>query len=121
MLNRKKQDGMTAAGWMIIMSLVLFFAFLVVKLVPAYMEFGSIKSSMESVKEQNIQGSSIKEIRKLIAGRFTVNNVTSIKAEDVKLIDVTGGKAIFVEYEKKIPLFGNVNALLDFKNEVPLQ
>ena len=51
-LNKKQQNGMTAAGWLIIMAIVLFFMYLGIKLVPAYMEFFSIKNSIESVAEE---------------------------------------------------------------------
>ncbi|NVK21083.1 MAG: DUF4845 domain-containing protein [Kangiellaceae bacterium] len=119
MLNRNYQNGMTAAGWLIIMAIVLFFIYLAIKLVPAYMEFGSIKSSMASVAEQKVTEK--REVIRLLEGRFNVNSVTSIKAKDAKIKEATGGKALEVKYEKKIELFGNVSALLDFQHEVLLQ
>lgn len=119
-MNRQYQGGMTAAGWLIIMAIVLFFMYLAIKLVPAYMEFFSIKSSIESVAQETNSSSSKSEIHRLVSGRFSVNSIDIIKAKDVKLKEITGGRALYVEYEDRIPLFGNISALLEFKHEEPL-
>lgn len=119
-MNRQYQDGMTAAGWMIIMAIVLFFMYLAIKLVPAYMEYFSIKSSIQSVAEEADSNSSKSDIERLVAGRFSVNNIDIIKAKDVEVKEITGGKALYVEYENRISLFGNVSALVEFKHEEPL-
>ena len=119
-MNRQYQDGMTAAGWMIIMAIVLFFMYLAIKLVPAYMEYFSIKSSLESVAEESNSSSSKSDIERLVSGRFSVNNIDIIKPKDVEIKDITGGKALYIEYENRISLFGNVSALVEFKHEEPL-
>lgn len=121
MLNRKYQDGMTGAGWVIVLAIVLFFMFMLIKLTPAYLEYFSIKSSMSSVAEQNVGNSSTGEIRRLLEGRFNINEVKSVKASDAKVKDITGGRALYIKYERRIPLFGNISALLEFENEVPLK
>lgn len=119
-MNRQYQNGMTAAGWLIIMAIVLFFMYLAIKLVPAYMEYFSIKNSLESVAEETNSRSSKSDIRRLIAGRFGVNSIDSVKPDDVEVKDITGGKALYIEYENRISLFGNVSALVEFKHEEPL-
>lgn len=121
MLNRKNQEGITGAGWIIVLAIVLFFMFMLIKLTPAYLEYFSIKNSMASVAEQNVANSSTGEIRRLLAGRLNINDVESIKASDAQVKDVTGGRALYVKYERRIPLFGNISALLEFENEVQLK
>lgn len=120
MLNKKYQDGMTGAGWVIVLAIVLFFMFMFIKLTPAYLEYFSIKSSMASVAEQNVSNSSTGEIRRLLEGRFNINEVKSVKASDAKIKDITGGRALYIKYERRISLFGNISALLEFEHEVPL-
>ena len=102
------------------MAIVLFFMYLAIKLVPAYMEYFSIKNSLESVAEETNSRSSKSDIRRLIAGRFGVNSIDSVKPDDVEVKDITGGKALYIEYENRISLFGNVSALVEFKHEEPL-
>lgn len=117
---KQNQAGMTAAGWLIIMAIVLFFMYLAIKLVPAYMEYFSIKSSLESVAEETNSSTSKSELERLISGRLNINNIDIVKAEDIEIKDITGGKALYLEYENRISLFGNISALLEFKHEEPL-
>lgn len=117
MLNKNKQSGVTGIGWLIIIGIVLFFMYLGVKLVPAYMEFYSIKSSMVSVTEEVEANASKSRVRKLLGGRFTVNSIDVVKPSDAEFKDTTEGKVLSLTYEKKISLFGNVSALLDFHHE----
>lgn len=120
-MNRQYQGGMTAAGWLIIMAIVLFFMYLVIKLVPAYIEYFSIKSSLVSVAEEADSDTSKSDLKRLIAGRFNVNSIEIIKVEDVQVKEITGGKALYFEYNNKISLFGNISALIEFKHEEPLK
>lgn len=119
-LNKQYQGGMTAAGWLIIMAIVLFFMYLAIKLVPSYMEYFSIKSSIESVAQEKDSRSAKSEIERLISGRFNINNIEIVKAKDVVIRDITGGKALYIEYEDRIQLFGNISAVLAYKIEEPL-
>ena len=119
-MNRQYQNGMTAAGWLIIMAIVLVFMYLAIKLAPAYMEYFTIKSSLESVAEEADSRTSKSDIERLISGRFSVNNIDIVEPEDIEIRDVTGGKALYLEYENRISLFGNVSALVEFKHEEPL-
>ena len=119
-MNKQYQGGMTAAGWLIIMAIVLFFMYLAIKLVPAYMEYFTIKSALESVAEEADSRSSKSQIQRLISGRFSVNNIDIVDTDDVEIKDITGGKALYIEYENRISLFGNVSALVEFKHEEPL-
>ena len=119
-LNRQYQGGMTAAGWLIIMAIVLFFMYLAIKLVPAYMEYFSIKSSLKSVAEESTSSTSKSDLKRYISGRFSVNSIDIVETDDVEIKDVDGGKALYIEYENRIALFGNISALLEFKHEEPL-
>lgn len=119
-LNKQYQGGMTAAGWLIIMAIVLFFMYLAIKLAPAYMEYFSIKSSLKSVAEESTSSTSKSDIKRYVAGRFSVNSIDIVKPDDVEIKDVTGGKALYIEYENRISLFGNISALLEFQHEEPL-
>ncbi|NVJ66220.1 MAG: DUF4845 domain-containing protein [Gammaproteobacteria bacterium] len=120
-LNRNKVTGVTAAGWLIIVMVVLFFIYLAIKLIPVYMEYGSIKSSMTSLYEQRVGNQTPGEIKKLFQRRLDVNDIEIIKGSDAVVTATPQGKVIVVEYEKKVHLFGNVSALVEFKNEQPLQ
>lgn len=121
MLNSNNMKGATAAGWLIIVMVVLFFIYITIKLAPVYMEYGSIKSSMSSLYEAKAGNKSASEIRRLFSGRLTINGIDVISAKDAIIKKTPEGKTIIVKYEQKVPMFGNVSALVEFENEQPLQ
>ena len=94
--------------------------YLAIKLVPAYMEYFSIKSSLKSVAEESTSSTSKSDLKRYISGRFSVNSIDIVETDDVEIKDVDGGKALYIEYENRIALFGNISALLEFKHEEPL-
>ncbi len=121
MLNNKYLQGATAAGWLIIVMVVLFFIYITIKLVPVYMEYGSIKSSMTSLYEQKVAGETNGKIKDLLQRRFDINSIDSIKGRDAKIKATPQGKTLVIKYDKVVPLFGNVSALVQFEHEQPLQ
>ncbi len=118
---KQKIQGATAAGWLIIVMVVLFFIYITIKLVPVYMEYGSVKSSMTSLYEQKVAGETNKKIKSLLQNRFNINSIDSVKGEDATIKDTANGKVIVIKYDKKVSLFGNVSALVEFEHEQPLQ
>ena len=64
MHSLKRQNGMTAIGWMFVLLLIGFFALLALKMVPVYMEYFKVAQSLESlVKDQSWDEPSPQAIR----------------------------------------------------------
>jgi Tfp pilus assembly protein PilE len=47
-LNRQK--GMTAIGWLIVLALIGFFVLLTLKMLPSYLEYYKIVSTLDSLR-----------------------------------------------------------------------
>ena len=61
---RGAQRGITLAGFLIVLVLVGFFAYMAMRLVPPYIEFGNVKSAMDAVAaETNAASQPPAEIR----------------------------------------------------------
>lgn len=119
MQSLKKQRGMTGLGWLTVLFLIGFFAFLGLKLIPIYLEHYSIKSVVESLnREPQITKKSPAEIRKLVMKRLKINSVYDFKKEYLKIKKSGGVMTITVSYEVREPMAGNIEALLTFKEEL---
>ena len=68
MRSRKHQQGMTAIGWLIVLVLIGFFVLLALRMVPAYMEYYKVVSSLSSLEKES-GFSSPYEIRQLVAAK----------------------------------------------------
>lgn len=117
MQTNSKQRGMSIWGLLLAGGIFVFFLLLFFKLLPPYMEYGTVKTTLENVAKQPDIGSMEKtEIKNAIQRRFDI--------EDVKRVDLSkhlfvekkpGATTIRLAYEVRVPLFYNITALLDFE------
>lgn len=119
MRTLESQRGMTAIGWIIVLGLIGFFVLLALRLTPGYLEYFSVASAIESLQNEPEVGSkSIAEIRSILDKRFSVNDVKSVSGRDVKIENQSGRLRVWVEYEKRVPVLGNIDAVSTFRKEV---
>lgn len=119
MQTLKTQRGMTAIGWIIVLGLIAFFVLLALRLTPGYLEYATVTASLESLQnEPGITDKTPQEIRSLLSKRFDVNDVKSITSKDVKIENQGGRLRVWVDYEVRVPVLGNVDAVSKFKKEI---
>jgi hypothetical protein len=114
-----KQRGMTAIGWVIVLGLLAFFTLLTLRLLPLYLEYGKVSSAFESLySEPGITKKPVSEIRKMLGKKLYINEVREI---DKRLIDIKNKGNVLtvsIEYERRVPMVGNIDAIASFKKEV---
>lgn len=121
MQTLKSQQGMTAIGWLIVLGLIAFFVLLALRLTPGYLEFATVKSSLESLKnEPGITQKTPAEVRSMLGKRFDINDVKSIGSKDVKIDSQGGRMRVWVDYEVRTKVIGNVDVVTTFQDEVEL-
>lgn len=111
-----KQRGVSMFGFMLVAIVVIIFAMLAMKLVPAYIEFFSVKKILNAMgQDSEIKSMSNADIRSSFAKRADVGYVTVVKPADLD-IDRTGGNMVIsTEYEYRTPLVANISLIVDFK------
>lgn len=121
MRNLQRQQGMTLLGWIVVLGLIAFFVLLTLRLMPNYLENFKVAETLQSLKnEPDITRKSTVEIRKLIDRRFMINDVTSIDAKDVQITNEKGRMTVRAQYEIRVPVLGNVDAVTKFDESVEM-
>lgn len=119
MQTLKSQQGMTAIGWIIVLGLIGFFVLLALRMTPAYLEFMTVKSALESLQnEPGITEKAPSEIRSMLGKRFDINDVESITSKDVTVVNQGGRVTVGVDYEVRVGVLGNVDAVMTFIHDV---
>ena len=110
-----KQRGLTMFGFLFVAIILVALALLAMKLVPAYIEFFSVKKVIASMgQEPELRSKSNAEIRTDFSKRADVAYVTVVKSQDLS-IDRSGGvPVISADYEYRTQLVGNVSLVVDF-------
>jgi len=113
------QKGMTAIGWMLVLGLIAFFTLITLRMVPLYLEFGKVASTLESLKEQpNITRLTKSEIIKIVRKRFDVNDVDNVDPKLIKISKDKGVMKVGINYERREHLVGNVDIVAIFDKHV---
>lgn len=121
-LRMKEQKGFTAVGWVVVITIFLFFAYLAIILTPYVISNHSMNRILESLKEEpGITQKSKREIWRLIENRLTVNQVKGVSRDNF-YIEKDGNDRIMVylDYEDRITFVKDVYIVIVRKKDVEL-
>lgn len=112
---QSKQRGLTMFGFLFVAAVLVMVAMLAMKLVPAYIEFFSVKKILATMgQESDLRSKSNAEIRSDFTKRANVGYVTVVKPEDLTIDRRGGVPVISADYEFRTKLVGNVSMVVDF-------
>ena len=115
MHRAKNQAGVTAIGLILLLIPLVLLAYIIVRATPAYIESFSVSNAIHSLeKEADVKEKSQDEIYNMIKKRLDVNNITSVDKEDIKIQKTVNDVKVNIDYEVKVPLFGNMALALSF-------
>ena len=120
MRSMHQQKGVTAIGWLIILGLIGFFVLLTLKMLPSYMEFYKISSTLETMtKDSGFENPA--EIRDIAERRFDISFIDTITPADVVIKPVGSTFTVTAAYEHTEHVFGNVYVVMDFEKEITVK
>ena len=112
---RRKQGGMTLIGFIIVLALVGFFAYIAMKLVPMYSEYYAVKQALKGLKaEPGIANKDPAKIQDLFFRRLYISYAENVKPAHVKIERVGNGWKMSVNYEVRKPLIYNLDVVGKF-------
>ncbi len=115
----RRQRGLSLIGLIIIAAVLAFTAIIGFKLMPAYIEYFTIKRVIQDLAEgREVRGGSPRDVQAAFDRRAQIDNISSIKGSDLEVSKSgDGGFQVAAAYVVQVPLFGNVNACIDFTAE----
>jgi len=109
----KKQRGLSLSGLILALILVGLVAVVGMQVVPAVIEFESIKTAVKNARDK---GNSVQEITDSYSKAALAGYITSVSAKDLVIVNDNGTYQVSFAYEKKLPLVGPASLLLEFKS-----
>jgi Tfp pilus assembly protein PilE len=108
-----RQRGLTLSGLFVVLFVLILVALLAMKLIPAYMEYGTAKNAIQAIARDR-GNASPQEIRRAFESRAAVDDITVLKPTDLEITKDGGEVVIAFAYRKEVPLFANVGVYIDF-------
>ena len=103
-------------GFLFVAIVLVFIAMLAMKVVPAYIEFFSVKKILATMgQEGDIKTKTNGQIRDDFIKRANVGYVTVVKPDDLIIERKNGVPIVTADYEFRTALIGNVSLVIDFK------
>ncbi len=106
---RRTQTGAGFIGTLCILSAFGLLGIMLLKCVPAYMEYFTIDATVHRIANDAMLQTD-HERRTAFERQAKIDRIESVRSHDLQIT----GDAIRVNYEKKIPLLDHVSLLLDF-------
>ncbi|MBS7458613.1 DUF4845 domain-containing protein [Coralloluteibacterium stylophorae] len=117
----RKERGLTLLGFLIVLVVVGFFAYVGMRLFPVYSEYYSVVSAMKGVaNEPGAASMDPARIRDLLARRFDISYVDSVKPQNIKIVRSGNGYSLNIKYEVRRPLIYNLDFIASFDKTVDL-
>lgn len=116
------QKGLTMISWIVVLVFLLFQAVIAMNVIPVYISDSSVKKIMtELPHDVKATGASAKGLKSLISQRLSMNNVYSVKPENIKVKKGHGENIVTLEYEPRGKLIGNLEFIVNFKHEAKVK
>jgi hypothetical protein len=92
-----------------------------VRLGPPYMQYLTVKSAMNAVSEDvELKGKGRTEVMSALGRRLDVNSVSGLPPQAFRVEQKDFGQKLIADYEVRVHLFFNIDAVLSFDYQVAL-
>jgi hypothetical protein len=112
----RKQTGLSLVTMLLTAILLGLALLLALQMIPVYTEYFSVKSVLKQLANEQA-GAPPADIRESFVKRATIQNISSVKPDDLDITQDANGTTISVSYQAKVHLIANVSLLFDFSAE----
>ena len=119
---KSKQSGITLIGFVVVLAVLGFFAYMAMKLVPAYTEYGGVVKAMNQTASEGVEGKTLDQVRREMMRKLDFQYVdeASVHPSDITFGEGAGGNELRVSYDRQIPFLYNIDFLIHFSKSVPV-
>ena len=109
----RSQRGVTLVGMFVVCIVIVIVAIGGLKIAPAYIEYFKVKKAIKAVAAAN-PAATVGEVRYAFQLRQAIDDIDVIGPKDLEVTKEGSELVVSSAYSKRIPLFANVNVVIDF-------
>src|SRR5215469_3107191 len=118
---RKRQLGVTAIGWLFLLTPFAVVIYAGIRLAPVYLNYMKVAKAMDQAgNELKASGVNPVSIRTAIDKHFEIDMVDYPTTKDMKITRDNGQWVVESSYDDDAPLFGNVSLHVTFDKVVKI-
>ena len=113
MANLKRQRGLSLVGFIFLAAIVAFVMFTAFRCVPAWTEYFALKKVLQATANEFTVDAQGAAIRSAFDRRASIDDLP-VRGPDIDIAKDNGRLALGVNYQRKVPVAGNMSLLFDF-------
>jgi hypothetical protein len=120
-MNRSpsREQGITFLGFVILMGLIGFFAMLIIKIGPIYLDHYKVLASLESLKsDPDFATRSKQEIVRSLEKHWEIDMIDSVTKDNVYVTKNVQAMTVQIVYDVVKPIAGNLDVLIHFDDSI---
>lgn len=117
---RRRQQGITFLGLLILVTFVGLFVYAGIRLTPAYLEYMQVSKALNDIAQENEGGATERNIRIAIQRRFDIEDVTNLDYKQIEVTREGENYVVHAEYDVTSPFVANVQFLVSFDKTVEI-
>ena len=115
MTTGRQQQGISTIGGLLALVVVCFVALMVIRVVPIYVSYFTVKSTLEELlQDPASRQMSTSEIYNTLQKRFDIGYVSVVDAKQVKIRQQGKERILSLAYEDRRTLLGNLDIVASF-------
>jgi hypothetical protein len=111
---RSRQQGVSIKGLIFWLATLGFITVIAAKMLPYYNEYYSVKKIFAGMEQAGDLNGSVREIRYAFEKRNAIEDVKSVRGEDLEIVKEGGSAVVTAAWSVRVPIAGNVSACIDF-------
>ena len=114
MVHPRTQRGMTIVGFLLVSAVVIIFALVGFRVLPAYIEYFTVQKALQATLAEpgNLTP---QDIRRSLERRIAADYIDSVRASDVTVSKEGNQIIASLAWQKILHMVGNASILLDFE------
>jgi hypothetical protein len=108
---RRNQGGLSVVGLLLFGLVIVFLLIIGVKLIPAFTEYMAIEKALNAI---NTDSATVQQIRQDFGKRATIDDITSISANDLEITKEDDRVVISYAYSYSVPIVARARLVIDF-------
>ena len=119
MKSAQSQKGMSILSWLMLLSIIAFFASAAFKVLPHYFDYMSLEKIVTSVEtDRSLQILTIGDFYSHVSKGMQVNNIRDLNMQEAVKVKIENNDFnVHIKYEKREPLIQNLDLVVRFDKE----
>jgi Tfp pilus assembly protein PilE len=109
----RNERGLTIIGFVFVAAIVVIFALVGFRVLPAYVEYFQVQKALQGALEDS-ETANLAEVRRNFDRRISASYVDSVRPTDVTVSRQGNQIVASIVWQRILPMIGNASILLDF-------